>query len=149
MVMLCRKVSPVAIGNSTLAPNHLPFCVPLQDTDTDKNNCGACDSKCPPGFDCIDGECGCPSGTVLCQLTGGLSACVPGSSTDVCPTCEEPSCPVGEIPVSAVNFGRWELDMIPCAFQRTQVVSGCRRHVTLLSLHPATTSPALMKQIYV
>ncbi|MBS2012185.1 MAG: hypothetical protein JST00_04830 [Deltaproteobacteria bacterium] len=39
------------------------YCSDLQ---TDRDNCGACDVRCPPGSDCAGGVCVCGAGLTLC-----------------------------------------------------------------------------------
>ena len=44
---------------------------------SDRNNCGQCGNKCADGEQCIDGNCGCPPGTIQCG-----SECVNPKSDD-------------------------------------------------------------------
>jgi hypothetical protein len=85
-------------------------CMPLQNLNTDKDNCGSCGNPDPdcqrPDFVCNSGLCGCPPGTVFCP---SIDACVPGLTTASCPSgCTQPTCganPVNPVSVLKLNHG--------------------------------------------
>lgn len=53
------------------------------DVLSNPNNCGACGNECAPGTPCIVGQCGCPSGLLLCD-----GKCIDPRSDDLnCGTC--------------------------------------------------------------
>jgi len=57
---------------------------------TDPDNCGGCGRACPPGFDCVDGDCMC-DGDGDCNA-GSAGSCDPSG---VC-VCDSTTCNVGQ-----------------------------------------------------
>lgn len=54
------------------------------DVTSDAMHCGACETACPAGIACVDGQCACPSGTELCA-----GACVnPQTDPSHCGGCD-------------------------------------------------------------
>jgi len=54
------------------------------DVLVDPNHCGACGNECPAGTPCILGQCGCPSGFILCA-----GVCVDPMTSDLhCGACD-------------------------------------------------------------
>jgi formylglycine-generating enzyme required for sulfatase activity len=81
-----RCARPPCEGGVCLCPAGGPLtscgglCV---DTETDRDNCGACGSSCPAGVSCAKGVCACPNGGKAC---GG--ACVDATvDRNNCGTC--------------------------------------------------------------
>jgi hypothetical protein len=65
------------------------------DTTSNAAHCGGCELPCPGGVQCVDGECACPEGTMLCA-----DACVDVASNAAhCGGCDQPCdmfCLMGE-----------------------------------------------------